>query len=113
MRMRQWHQASGRLAPRTAVNSGFQSAFASRLRRTSRGVAQPGSAPALGEEPSHPNSPTGLSAFSVFNNLGHLLSLEAQPKSIQFREFCDSFATATPRKVAAEIRLAMSVFNLS
>jgi hypothetical protein len=42
----------------------------------SRGVAQPGSAPALGEEPSLPTATSGTLVFNVFNNLGHLFLLE-------------------------------------
>jgi hypothetical protein len=46
------------------------------LRNSSRGVAQPSSAPALGQEPPFPRVTSGTLVFKVFNNLGHLLSLE-------------------------------------
>ena len=53
------------------------------LRVWSRGVAQPGSAPALGEEPFLPTAPSGTLGFQCFQQLGETAFAQgANPKQV-------------------------------
>src|SRR5260370_41573410 len=59
----------------------------------SRGVAQPGSAPALGERPPLPTALSRFVVFQCFQQLGESAFAQNASQSCQQVGFCDSFAT--------------------
>ena len=81
--------------------------FGERLQWRSRGVAQPGSAPALGEDDRSPTPSVAFDAFLTFSSIrGNLLSLETEPKPGQndrvLRQFRDRNAGALERPWSAD-----------
>ena len=54
----------------------IESHIIKRSRNDSRGVAQPGSAPALGAEKFFPEGPSRIVVSIVYNNLGNLLLVQ-------------------------------------
>jgi hypothetical protein len=70
----------------------------------SRGVAQPGSAPALGEYNPTPSLPSRSAFFLTFSSIrGFCSRSRPNPNGLKTIGFCDSFATAKSRcSVSAE-----------